>query len=127
MTEAQTITVTEVKAAALKAYKEGRLLAQSDCQVEYGYEVKGLDGKTRVCAIGAALTRESLDMIEAEDLQCCTIHAAMSGLCEVFDCAQADYEALCYIQNAHDAWLGWGGNDKHRKQKEAHFLGLIQP
>ncbi len=63
----QHITLAEVKSACQKAYKEKRLIAQNVQEVgaDYGYCL--LD--KYVCAIGAALTSETLSDIDTYHAQ----------------------------------------------------------
>ena len=121
----QNITLVEVKAAASKAYKENRLLAQS--VGPYGYRITCVDGVSRVCAIGAVLSEASLDKIEAADLHTSTISEHGEVFSEIFEFSNDELDDLVAIQDAHDCWLtSVGGHDElNIAQCEAHFVNLV--
>ena len=126
----QTLRLTEVKAAALKAYAEGRLLAQNAKVTEgcYGYEVVR-DGVPYVCAIGAALNREALDRIEDGAFQQKSLRAVLAKLPEFIACSAEEGRVLCQIQNAHDVWstMAECRTISVAAEYDAAFLALIQP
>ncbi len=126
----QTLRLIEVKAAALKAYAEGRLLAQNSKATEgaYGYEVVR-DGAPYVCAIGAALNREALDRIEDYAFQQKSLRAILAKLPEFIACSDAERKVLCQIQTAHDVWSTMAESHtlSTAAEYDAAFLALIQP
>lgn len=96
----QHITVEEVKAACRIAYAEKRLLAQNTVfQSSYGYLRDG-----RVCAIGAALTDETMKLVEQFGLHRTSISDG-EELRKAFTWDDAEEEELMLIQISHDCWL----------------------
>ncbi len=126
----QTLTLAGVKSAALKAHKEGRLLAQNAKLTEgaYGYEIV-FAGTPYVCAIGAVLHREVLDRIADEEFQTKSLRAVIAELPDYMACAANDSAVLYQIQNAHDVWLTMAENHSPEVSAdyEAKFLALLQP
>ncbi len=126
----QTLKLAEVKAAALKAYNEGRLLAQNAKVTAnaYGYEIV-CDGTSYVCAIGAALNREALDQIEDGNFQQKSLRAVLAQLPEFIACSAEEGRVLCQIQNAHDVWstMAECRTISVAAEYDAAFLALIQP
>jgi hypothetical protein len=130
-----TITLEQVKAACRKAYDEKRLLAQNT-PIQYGYSRDGF-----VCAIGAALSPATLDMIE-EDSNLENLQEAIVGMYEfnhsIAHVLPEEEGDLFTIQGVHDQWLSSQNNAiesfseevKRRhildaKDHEARFLELI--
>lgn len=104
----QHITLAEVKAACRKAYAEGRLIAQDVDGKFHGYRVGD-----RVCAIGAALTDETHQIIDEESLAAEIIIDPDYSLYDdhhlintAFSWDEEDQKALFEIQNLHDNWTG---------------------
>lgn len=126
----QTLKLAEVKAAALKAYNEGRLLAQNAKVTKgaYGYEIV-CNGIAYVCAIGAALNRDALDRIEDEDFQRKSLRAVIDKLPDRIACTHDDAAVLYQIQNAHDVWSTMAENKsiKVGEEYETLFVAMIQP
>ncbi len=127
----QHITLEGVKAACRKAYEEDRLLAQSSGPGEYGYRMLDDDGKERCCAIGAALTLETLDSIEEANCQTHTIKhpqgmIADHSLRNHFSWDREEDSDLRDIQQAHDNWMGRVSIDiADGVMAEQFFKGLI--
>ena len=118
----QTITVAEVKTAALKAHAEGRLTAQGPwagsmrgCSYCEGHE-----GKLYGCAVGVALTEETTDYIRASG----NTNKRLSVLVTLGILAVDDRTTLDRIQEAHDAWVSVL-DTAGRAHYEAEFLKLI--
>lgn len=126
----QTLRLAEVKAAALKAYNEGRLLAQNAKVTEgaYGYEIV-CNGTPYVCAIGAALNREALDQIEGEAFQQKSLRAVVDKLPDYIACTHDEGAVLSQIQNAHDVWstMAESRTINVADEYEAKFLAMLQP
>lgn len=126
----QTLKLAEVKAAALKAHAEGRLLAQHARAVggAYGYEAI-CTGTPLVCAIGAILDRDILDQIEDDMWQAKSIRAILGLMHEMIDVEFGDLTALAAIQASHDNWLSTDASLPAgvTTQCEIRFLELIQP
>lgn len=92
----QHITLKEVKAACRKAYAERRLIAQHSDQYAY----RDLAG--HVCAIGAALSDKTLDLIEEEGLQVTGLGDSNGNSLLPFRCDPKELSALVELQGAHD-------------------------
>ena len=120
----QHITLAEVKEACRKAYAENRLLAQNPSEKEYGYSIRG-----NVCAIGAALTPETLSVIDSLHGHWWTLNESKNQIQdnEVFSWAEEEHKPLVGIQKAHDTWLGiaMGEETGSVSLAEAKFLYLI--
>lgn len=121
----QKLTVRKVKAAARRAYAERRLTAQHrnpakrDCVYTSG---------AYHCAIGCALNKQSLQMIDEERLN----HGTPVGLLQSHDVITVDNDdinVIDVIQNLHDEWAqtsqSWGANSKVTRQARAEFLASI--
>ena len=128
----QIITGPEACAAARKAYKERRLLAQCDLveahRISYGYEVDICDTKF-VCAIGACLSENSLEAIEDGMHQLTTIDSDLAAFNYIFNCKHVDFDVLVSLQKAHDQWLMFRIEDRAPQSvaaAEQKFLTIIQ-
>lgn len=104
------LTYDTIRAAAQKAYDEGRLLAQNP-EFDYGYRQPGRNGRTLVCAIGAGLTDAQHVAIERADLGTQTLSGEIrdveSDLAEIITICNidpADFHRCCDLQEAHDRW-----------------------
>lgn len=109
----QNITLEEVKAACRAAYNAHTLLAQYDGaeRIDYGYRVFTNDGVERRCGIGVALSKDTLDEIDASKLSSQTIISPFNlkyenDLGDVIGWTADDQGELGRIQVAHDNWLG---------------------
>ena len=122
----QHITLSEVKAACLVAHKDGRLLAQAPFG-SYAYSRVDEDGGTLVCAIGAVLNPETLEMIEMEDLNCATLETDPNALHEIaFTWSSEEFESLRGIQKSHDSWNNCHDRESPMsREHEKDFLALI--
>ena len=95
----QHITLEEVKASCRQAYSEGRLVFQNTGD-EYGYSI----GNSR-CAIGSALTYDTLCYIEGHCLQTYVIgknSIAHDALRRAFTWDDEEEKELSQIQSLHD-------------------------
>jgi hypothetical protein len=95
----QVLTLKEIKAAARKAYKAKRLTAQHPDRAQ---RICVYSNGAYRCAIGAALTKETLAALSTF-----TQHSGLSvlqsqGLVTVTP--RKDYYEATVIQYAHDAW-----------------------
>ena len=118
----QHITLEEVKSACVKAYDEKRLLFQHT--VEYGYAVEGFR-----CAIGCALSDETLEEIETLRLQKVTIVGGENSetgtrLDQVISWDEDEERDLERIQRAHDELCGRLPNSDYYERLD-YFLVFI--
>ena len=124
----QHITLKEVEAACRTAYKENRLIAQGPTSIDYGYQVLGEDKVVRVCAIGAALTDETLEVISTKKLQQVPIGAIIRETESLISWDADDFQELVHIQQCHDRWLDdmRNGNQRveHTKSVFKQVIGL---
>ena len=116
--EIKHITLEQVKVACLKAYREGRLIAQTPHEADYGYRDTGKDGVIRVCAIGAVLSEDVLDEIDILGWNAHGIITQRDDLKKLFDWEDDEQAELRLIQDTHDAWFEGNGT-------ELKFLSLI--
>ncbi len=96
----QHLTLAEVQAAAAKAYAEGRLTAQHPIHSLRKCVYEGDSGCG--CAIGVALTSETLEAIKRHAYQFSRVIALING--EVISVDPKEEEALRNIQRTHDTW-----------------------
>lgn len=98
-----TLTYSEVRAAAKKAFDENRLQAQHFTGGTMPFYNKG----GFVCAIGAALPKEVAERFDAGEFDTYGIGA----LCEagVVSSSEKDRMEMIRLQGVHDRWLRYGG------------------
>lgn len=127
----QTLTYEQVKSAALKAYAVKSLSAQNvkhpgAGSTDYGYYVSG-----SMCAVGAAMTCETLGKLLSHKLNGQNI----STLCrdngkEIVSIEQDDdLRQIERLQNYHDSWLlavSIGENHQVIKGRESAFISLLK-
>ncbi len=109
----QTLTLVEVKANARDAWCSGKLLARNPSMpCEY------IKDNGQVCAIGASMTDETLELIKAKDMN----HKAINLLADsVVQIPDDEYNDIMDIQRAHDIII----NEGSRQTDIYYFLSLI--
>lgn len=116
----QVLTLTEVKAAARDAYCKKLLTAQypKEKQRKCVYEY---DGKYH-CAVGAALTEETIKAIYKAGYLGATIEKVFDdGLVKIE--SNNELDKIRKIQNAHDTWAN--NHINLDDLAESRFLALI--
>lgn len=118
-----TLNLEDVKAAARKAYAEGRLSAQAPEPVCEYRSVQ--DGKTYACGIGAAMTDEQVaELLSTEggdDFE--TLNGSgLDDLSLKYRIRTDDFAGVLAIQEAHDGWASLGGESQASQDR---FLRLI--
>lgn len=110
------LTYNEVRAAAKKAFDEGRLQAQNEVSPVPRY----LTNEGTVCAIGAALPKEIANRFDAGEFGGTYGIGGLieEGIVSVSD--DTEKLRLGYLQNLHDNWLRYGD-----RQREAKFKGIV--
>ena len=129
----QHITFEEARSAAALAYKNKRLMAQSD-HAEYAYEYDGY-----VCAIGACLNRDTLDRIEKDGAASSTIFkpatkemdSRTEHILDYISFDESDRAGLHLLQLAHDQWFSivldvLGVEDGDSEEAEAVFAAVLE-
>lgn len=101
MNELQTITLRDVVVAGRKAYEEGRLTAQNGGECMYRQEINGKECR---CVVGAAMTDETLDQLEASSNMSGKVSRDMTRLSGRFTIPDSDLFAIQDLQNEHDFW-----------------------
>ena len=111
----QLLTLKAVRAAARKYYKARKLTAQHRSREKRLCEYKV--GSYR-CAIGAALTQETLSRM-----------LVGSGPADVIEILPHEKDSLNFLQKAHDEWARasrmLGANDSYTRKARNEFLELI--
>lgn len=105
----QRLTLSEVVAAARAAYADGNLIAQNlDSEYLSDTDYAYLNARGHRCAIGAALTDETLAAIERDALQQETVEASAAGrwFLPFAPERESDIGDMVMIQESHDQWLG---------------------
>lgn len=92
----QRLTYEQARVAARHYYEQGRLLAQQSPDVAECRYRKGL----YCCAIGAALTRDTLDFLTEQG----QLSQKLGALLSYIDVPLEDYEDLRNLQETHDLW-----------------------
>lgn len=100
----QTLTFEQVKIAALIAYIDNRLLAQNVPYPGAGTATYGYKLGNFVCAIGAALSPDSLDAMQAQGWNSSGLVNVLSNA-GIIELAPGDAGKCIALQNAHDMWL----------------------
>jgi hypothetical protein len=124
----QTLTKADVVTACRQALADGTLIAQNrkdpavrtpSGKIKYGYDL----GQFR-CAVGAALTRETLDFINRPHGHRRSLHLVqLRGLIEheAVCVPLEDFDAISDIQRAHDVW-----NKTGRASERESFESLLR-
>lgn len=119
----QHLTVRDVIRAAREAYHEGRLQAQVMTAEYCSY----VDNEYNcVCAIGAALNKNSLAKVVAKNFNVDTSVATLAshGIVSFPDTVQAI--AIMEIQDMHDRWAGRYLNEGGRPTTGEDFLAFLK-
>jgi hypothetical protein len=125
----QTLTLNEVKTACRKALINGTLLAENQADITlhtYGYCIKGRSGNSYHCAIGVALTAETLAEIEDRSIHMVGVKSLISvGILRVVD--TRDLDTIIRIQTVHDDWLtsSHEGDSETIADCRAEFVALV--
>jgi len=96
----QVLTAAKVRAAARKAYREGKLTAQHPDPENRVCIYDGGDGYH--CAIGAALSKKTLRALRASHSMSCTVRALWNK--GFVDIPEQDRAQVMQIQVEHDNW-----------------------
>lgn len=119
------ITNAQLKQAAREAYAQGLLTAQAPNEEDRYclYTIECKDGKTRHCAVGAALAKFELAFVPVWDENGAKI-TKLSKQLALFE----DGEFTRECQARHDEWcnnVGGRGCTLHAEEAEQEFLALI--
>lgn len=117
----QKLTLEGVKAAAADWYRRGKLIAQSSKPYTGCYYVRE-DGCR--CAIGAALTDETLKLVTSSQYYNGEgIQSLRGHVVEIAELRELD--AIIDLQRAHDAWAACAGSAKFGPPLERKFCEAI--
>lgn len=121
----QVLTLEAVKTAARAAFHARKLTAQAKRREDRRCEYSIGDCK---CAIGAALTAETLAVLFKRNLNARTSVDSLRYK-DVIDVPLSDREALAHIQKAHDDWASMAlarfRTERQVRRKREAFKKLI--
>lgn len=111
----QFLSVEQAKAAAREYYLAGKLTAQ--CADQHDRNCLYLQEDGTRCAIGAALTDETLGRtLEGETVAMLVASRKLNT---------DDVQGLQRLQGAHDSWCGFPPNTDGNKYAEQRFASMI--
>lgn len=120
----QTLTLEYVKAAARKAYDEGRLVAQNFKAGDEFPSAMFLTPKGHCCAIGAALNDDTLELLKAGKNLSGTIYGLLArGQVRISPPGHGTADQITNIMIAHDLIIG---DPLKREKRMSEFLRLIE-